>query len=158
PPNLKFSHRLHVAQKLSCASCHDVQSVDLATRNQLPTMSLCLGCHDGQKAPAACASCHPAGAAGRIETDFPAGKLVPTGSLRGAAPAPQSRPGQGGAAQNEERYCASCNPRAFCRDGHPGGVKPLVFHGGDYVLSHAVAARRETTRCQACHRLQTFCT
>src|SRR5262245_5562120 len=58
PPNLRFNHKLHMAAKMRCADCHDVASVGLATRAELPKMSSCLACHDGTRAPAACTACH----------------------------------------------------------------------------------------------------
>jgi hypothetical protein len=33
----------------------------------------------------------------------------------------------------------------------------MDFHGGDYVMTHAIEARRGSPDCQACHREQSFC-
>ena len=53
-PNLKFDHAVHVGKGVPCTRCHAaLDRIDLATRNQLPTMSLCLGCHDSRRARAA---------------------------------------------------------------------------------------------------------
>ncbi|MBW3535296.1 MAG: hypothetical protein KY453_08795, partial [Gemmatimonadetes bacterium] len=40
---------------------------------------------------------------------------------------------------------------------HQGVTKPTDFHPGNYVLTHAVPARRNNPDCGSCHRLQTFC-
>ena len=152
-PNLLFNHKIHADRQIACGACHDMRGVDLATRAQLPSMALCLGCHDGEKARStACTTCHPTGPAGLLRTDFSEGKLVPAGShdLR-------FRTDHAAAAKSDAKSCNACHTRAYCMDCHNGKQKPLDFHVGDYVHLHAVDARRQTTTCTGCHRLQTFC-
>jgi len=157
PPNLRFNHKLHMDAKMRCVDCHKVTGVGLATRAELPKMSSCLTCHDGKKAPAACTTCHPAGASGRLETSFDSGSLMPSGTLRGDAHDLRFRIEHARVAQNDGAYCANCHSRSYCQDCHAGRVKPFDFHSGDYVAMHAIDARRRTTDCSACHRQQTFC-
>jgi hypothetical protein len=159
-PNLLFNHKVHADRKIRCTTCHGdlrAEGVGLATRAQLPRMALCLGCHDGKAAPEACSTCHPTGAGGRLETQFAQGALVPSGSLVGEAHDLRFRTEHARVARTEARTCQSCHATAFCQDCHSGRQKPLDFHGGDYVLAHPIDARKKTTECQACHRLQTFC-
>jgi hypothetical protein len=160
-PNLKFNHKVHIQKNMRCTFCHGdlaAQNVDLATRAQLPRMPLCLQCHDGQTAPSACTTCHIAGRQDRIQTRFPEGTLTPSGVLRGDAHDLRFRLDHAAVARQDDRYCANCHARSECLDCHNGVTKPLDFHAGDYIALHPVDARRGTTDCQACHRLQTFCT
>jgi c(7)-type cytochrome triheme protein len=159
-PNLKFNHQVHVSRQIRCQSCHgdlQTQQVGLATRDQLPRMPLCLKCHDGKQAPSKCTTCHVSEPGGFVKTQFPQGALAPSGVLRGDAHDPKFRTEHSRVAGNDERYCANCHAREFCVGCHDGVVKPLDFHGGDYVSQHPIDARRNNPDCGACHRRQTFC-
>jgi len=160
PPNLKFNHAVHAENKVDCRTCHgqfEEQGVVLATRAQLPKMSLCLQCHDDATAPAACTTCHLAEAGGVVKMDFPEGKLAPSGVLRGAIHDTNFRTSHAVVARNDAEYCETCHKKDFCVGCHNGVMKPLDFHGNDYIALHPVEARRNNPDCSACHRLQTFC-
>jgi hypothetical protein len=160
PPNLKFSHAAHAAIGAGCRLCHgDLAAgrVELATRAQLPKMALCMQCHDGVRASAACTTCHLAGAGGRVQLEHASGLLIPSGALRGDAHGEGFRRDHRQAAGADPAYCASCHRAQFCVDCHDGAVKPLDFHGDDYVVLHAIDARRNQPDCSACHRSQSFC-
>jgi hypothetical protein len=160
PPNLKFSHAVHADQQIACSTCHGdfvADQVGLATRAQLPKMSLCLTCHDGTQAPAECITCHLAGPGGIVRTDFEQGRLIPSGVLRGDAHDMTFRTSHARVAQSDEKYCGNCHRPAFCVECHDGAIKPMDFHGNDYVSIHAIEARRNSPDCSACHRQQTFC-
>ncbi len=161
-PNLKFDHSAHVKKGVGCTRCHAaVERVDLATRNQLPTMGLCLQCHDSRRAPlhgpSRCATCHVMRPDNTIETEYPTGTLAPSGALRGDAHTPEFRTQHASVAANDERYCANCHRQDFCLGCHNGVVKPLDFHGNDYISRHPIDARKDSPRCDACHRRQSFC-
>ncbi len=159
--NLKFSHKSHIARKNPCSTCHGdflLDKVTKATREQLPKMKVCLGCHDGETAPSRCTTCHLSASGGVVQTDFAeAGMLRPSGVLRGAGHTMNFRDSHKFAAQNESAQCASCHKKDFCVDCHNGVTKPMDFHIGDYVAMHAIDARRNRSDCSSCHRLQTFC-
>lgn len=160
-PNLKFSHELHVSRQIRCKSCHGdlrAKGVGLATRAQLPRMSLCLDCHDGKKAAARCTTCHLGESGGLVRTAYPQGALVPSGALHGDAHDALFRTDHARVAASDEAYCGNCHRRDFCVDCHDGAQKPLDFHGNDYVALHPIDARRNDPDCSACHRRQTFCT
>jgi hypothetical protein len=158
-PNLKFNHKLHVDRNVACATCHgDLTTVGLATRLQLPRMSLCLTCHDSKTAPSSCTTCHLAEVSGLVKTTFPEGQLLPTGQLRGDAHDPLFRRDHRRAAQADPKYCDSCHQRSYCQGCHDGVVKPMDIHPSDYVNLHTADARRNSPDCQSCHRQQTFCT
>jgi hypothetical protein len=162
-PNLKFNHKVHVDRKIRCIDCHGdllARKVGLATRAELPRMTLCFDCHEKSKSRSAtkCTTCHLGEAGGRMKTDLPEGKLVPSGVLRGDAHDLRFRTEHARIAKTDEAYCGSCHEKEFCVDCHDGVVKPLDFHGNDYVTLHPIDARRNNPDCSACHRAQTFCT
>ena len=161
-PNLKFDHAAHVGKGVACTRCHAaLERIDLATRNQLPTMSLCLSCHDSRKAPlhgpSRCATCHVMRPDNTLETEYLSGTLVPSGVLRGDAHTLEFRTHHSSVAANDDKYCANCHRQDFCLSCHNGVVKPLDFHGNDYVSRHPIDARKDSPRCDGCHRRQTFC-
>jgi hypothetical protein len=158
-PHLKFSHAAHATTP--CQHCHGdlaAEGVGLATRDHLPRMETCLGCHDGATADATCTTCHLATPGGRVRTELPDGRLVPAmGGVAGTPHDADFRTQHARAAQQEARACASCHEERFCADCHLGTVKPMDFHPGDYVTLHAVEARRGVPDCAACHTTQRFC-
>lgn len=161
PPNLKFNHKIHVDKKIRCQTCHGdllKEKVGLATRAQLPTMPLCLTCHDSKKASAKCTTCHLADAGGYVKTNYAEGDLMPSGVLRGDAHDLRFRTDHARVAANDQKYCANCHKKDFCLDCHNSTQKPMDFHGGDYVNMHTIDARRNNPDCNACHRRETFCT
>jgi len=164
-PNIKFNHKAHVSRNISCETCHgDMKNVGLATRRQLPTMSLCLSCHNNKrstakksKAPARCTTCHLATTGGFMQTKFSQGKLQPSGVLRGAAHDATFGVSHRAAAQNSGKFCESCHRKSFCVDCHNGQRKRMKIHGNDYLALHVVDAKRNNPNCSSCHRVQTFC-
>lgn len=157
-PNLKFDHSKH--KTVGCKTCHGdlaAEGVGLATRDQLPRMRLCLGCHDDQRGSSACTTCHLSDVEGRVRVTLPDGELQPSGRIEGDAHGPDFRMHHEAAAKTSGNYCENCHAERFCSDCHQGVAKPMDFHGGDYLLIHAVEARRGVPDCSACHRLQSFC-
>ncbi len=159
-PNIKFDHKRHARDKIPCSTCHgDLlrDKVDLATRAQLPTMSVCLTCHKPNLSRGRCTTCHLAGTGGFMQTSYASGKLTPSGRLLGAAHTLQFARKHTAVAQSNPDYCSQCHTKEFCIDCHNGVVKPMSFHVGDYLTMHTVEARRNTPNCSTCHRVQTFC-
>ena len=155
PTPLKFDHGAHT--RSACESCHPVRNVDLATRNELPAMASCLSCHRDGTEERHCADCHLTKLGGLIETKFEFGDLVPERSGLGDDHGP-------GFAQHHEQQarqvgatCTACHDRSECVTCHQGVVKPMDFHPGNYLLTHAVDARRGKPDCNACHRYESFC-
>jgi hypothetical protein len=163
-PFIKFNHKVHVDRRIPCERCHQgIDKLEMATRDELPRMPLCLGCHSrtatAGRAPAACSTCHLTDVDGKVRTALPTGTLVPSGTLRGDAHTPDFavHHAQVASAGDSEKYCENCHRREFCLSCHNGLVKPLLFHGNDYLRIHAVEARKESLYCNACHRSATFC-
>jgi hypothetical protein len=161
-PNLIFSHARHLGRGAQCADCHgSLARVDLASREQLPRMATCLGCHDGRRAPASCATCHPTSLAARgarLETHFPSGALVPgPENPLGLDHGPRFERFHAQVAARQRDQCMACHDEPSCQRCHDGAARPQSIHPGDYVSTHMVPARQEGERCGACHRRQTFC-
>jgi len=156
PPALKFDHAAHRATP--CDACHgDLRTVGLATRQHLPTMASCLRCHTSGAEERHCADCHLARLGGLVETRFEHGTLVPAHDGLGDAHGPDFKQHHTQEARQIGATCTACHDRSECVACHQGVVKPLEFHPGNYVLTHAVDARRGKPDCSACHRAQSFC-
>ena len=156
PTPLKFDHQAHVTT--ACESCHlGMRAVDLATTRQLPTMESCLKCHTSGAEPRRCADCHMAQLGGVIETHFEHGTLVPARDGLGDDHGPTFARDHKQQARQVGATCNACHDQSECVACHQGVVKPMDFHRGNYLLTHAVDARRGRPDCSACHRAETFC-
>lgn len=161
-PLLHFDHAKHVGAGSSCRDCHDMKGVRLGSVLQLPSEASCLSCHDGFQAANACATCHPAGADGRLMTraqdDRALPALVPRGAnAHGAAHDLAFVEDHTSIAKANPQLCASCHDDTFCTDCHGGSIRPMRIHAGDYLTLHAQDARGAISDCQSCHRQQSFC-
>lgn len=156
PTPLKFDHAAHA--KTACARCHgDMTKVDLATTKQLPTMASCLACHTNGTQERHCADCHVTRPGGAIQTEFPHGTLIPRNTGLGDSHRLGFAKDHAQEARQVEATCTACHDRSECVACHQGVTKPMEFHAGNYLLAHAVEAKRGTPDCSACHRAQTFC-
>jgi len=155
-PSLTFSHAAHATSP--CKDCHgDLAAVELATRDALPTMSTCLGCHDGKTATRDCTTCHLADPAGRVRTALPDGVLAPRTAQLGDAHDPGWGEHHAAAARSPGATCSSCHAERECTECHAGTTKSFAYHPGDYEQTHAIQARRGVPDCTVCHRQATFC-
>jgi hypothetical protein len=169
PPNLRFDHQKHAARNIGCRQCHgEVQNVGLATRDQLPRMRGCIGCHQHPDAAArgtakgACETCHLSagartGEGGQIRTSFASGVLRPPAWMRNASHGPDFLARHKYVAANDSQFCGSCHKEETCTACHDGRVRPRTIHPGDYLGMHAAEARLATSKCTSCHREQSFC-
>jgi hypothetical protein len=128
-------------------------------------MPLCLSCHDSRAlkkpgdvhAPSRCSTCHLMSRDGTIETELPTGTLVPSGTLRGDAHTLEFRTDHKAIAGADDKYCNNCHRQDFCLNCHNGVIKPMDFHGNDYISRHPIDARKDDPKCSGCHRAQSFC-
>lgn len=162
-PNIKMDHAAHAARNIGCAQCHgNVENIELATRDQLPRMKGCFGCHQ-MPAPARgeargdCVNCHLTDPGGLMKTSFPSGKLVPPRWLHDAGHGPDFIERHKQVAGNDSQLCKSCHSEKFCVDCHDGRVRPRKVHPGDWISQHPIAARQNNPSCTSCHRQQSFC-
>jgi hypothetical protein len=171
--NLVFNHAKHLARNIQCAQCHgDVGQLELATRDQMPRMRGCVGSHQMPDSAARgsaksdCLVCHvgtdgtqagSAGGPGRMRTLFASGEMLPPRWLHDAQHGPDWIWRHKQVAGNDSQFCANCHKEDFCTDCHDGRVRPRSIHPSDYISLHPIEARQQETRCQSCHREQTFC-
>ena len=166
-PNMVFTHKKHIDRNIGCQQCHGaVQDLELATRDQLPRMKGCFGCHQMSDSAArgdaksACDTCHVRNSikeGGRIQTVFAQGKLSPPRWLHNAAHTPDWIERHKMVAANDSQFCANCHKEEFCTDCHDGRVRPRSIHPNDYISMHPIEARQAAQKCTSCHREQSFC-
>ena len=162
--NLLMNHRVHREKKIDCVTCHNssvtntMREVGLATRLQLPKMDTCLTCHDGKTAPAACSTCHVSDKTGRIAQQFASGILRPMqGDPFGLDHGPRFEFNHGTRAKLDRQICMECHTEGSCAQCHDSLQKPLAIHPNDFITLHPLQARQDSTRCESCHRYQSFC-
>ena len=170
---LVFSHALHTdsTRNIQCTTCH--AGIDTLTTVQaaaLPSMSLCMNCHEQRKASVLCATCHSDLTSlipdNHLHTDFKSEhkQLVRAGTI--------------------EVTCAQCHQESFCQDCHTGiQLRAFAFRNGlmsdpaprrmgsnspaqlrmqashdlNYRFTHAIDARSLRSDCATCHDRQQFC-
>ncbi len=165
--NMVFSHQKHSARNINCQQCHgNVEEVEEATRDQMPRMRGCFGCHQQPDALArgdaknACETCHIRGGAREgnlIKTSFAQGQLKPPRWLHNAEHGPDFIERHRRVAGTDSQFCANCHKEDFCTDCHDGRVRPRRIHPNDYLNMHAADSRMQAERCTSCHRQQSFC-
>jgi hypothetical protein len=166
--NLLFDHKAHVDRNIGCAQCHGaVEQLELATRDQLPRMRGCFGCHEMPdsasrgEAKSACDTCHPGGdrtgGPTRIKTMFASGTLTPPRWLHNAQHTPDFIDRHKYVAADDSQFCANCHTEDYCTDCHDGRVRPRSIHPNDYLNMHAIDARMEPQKCTSCHHETSFC-
>ena len=116
----------------------------------------CAATRDGAE-PRHCADCHLAKLGGLIETRFEHGTLAPAHDGLGDAHGPGFRDHHTQEARQIGATCTACHDPSECVACHQGVTRPMEFHPGNYVMTHAVDARRGKPDCSACHRAQSFC-
>jgi hypothetical protein len=162
-----FNHKKHVARNINCQQCHgEVQEYEEATRDQLPRMRGCFGCHQHPDAAnrgdakSACETCHLKGGGtdgGRLRTTFASGAMEPPRWMHNAGHGPDFVQRHKFVAANDSQFCANCHKEEFCTGCHDGRVRPRNIHPNDYLNMHAVEGRLATQKCTSCHREQSFC-
>ncbi|MEW6447828.1 MAG: cytochrome c3 family protein [Bacillota bacterium] len=123
---------------------------NLGPKEHRPLMGACMSCHNGKKAPSACAACHK-------ELDVPANHKAADWSYK-----------HGGAARKDIKGCVYCHAvlldvarpgeditliqgvrgNPFCINCH---TKLPVTHGSDFKLKHKFRAEQDLEGCLVCH-------
>lgn len=156
--NLKFPHAVHVAKGVACAKCHaGIDDAELGTRDHLMKMTGCLACHDGEKAPNRCATCHLSEPDGVLITRFASGSLAPTGKLRDDDHGRDFLRRHAQLATSDLESCSSCHRAVECETCHAASSKAFRVHPPDWMASHGISSRSQAMDCAACHREQSFC-
>ncbi len=162
-PNMRFNHKAHLDRNIQCGQCHgSVEELELATRDQLPRMRGCFGCHNmsgaaqGQ-AKSACNVCHLSEPDGRVKVLFSTGELKPPRWLMNAQHTPDFIERHKRVAADNSALCGSCHTERYCTDCHDGKIRPRSVHPNDWISMHPIAARQDNPRCTSCHQEQQFC-
>jgi len=162
-PNLRFTHKKHLARNIQCGQCHgQIENLELATREQLPRMAGCFSCHNMSgaaqgDAKGACTNCHLTQPNGRLKTAFTTGDLIPPRWLHNAGHTADWIERHKTIAADDSAFCGSCHSANYCTDCHDGKVRPRKVHPNDWLSMHPQAARQDNPRCVSCHAQQTFC-
>lgn len=147
----KFSHALHLQQRLDCVTCHSAVGHAGAV---LPPQSLCNNCH-GLTMP------HPAGyqkSHGKIvlkQGDALCARChnvyLHCQECHGVQmPHPDNwKQKHGTIAQPEMQTCATCHPKTFCLSCHPVEMP----HPKDWTAKHGLTVNDKGSRtCTMCHK------
>jgi hypothetical protein len=162
-PNMRFNHKAHLDRNIECAQCHgEVAELELATRDQLPRMNGCLGCHQMPEpsaggAKSECTTCHLTSTDGHVRTMFAAGELQPPRWLHDAQHGPDWIERHRQVAADDSAFCSTCHAEDFCTSCHDGKIRPRTVHPNDWISMHPIAAREDNPRCTSCHQEQSFC-
>jgi hypothetical protein len=167
-----FSHAQHLSmQKVECVTCHTgIDEATIATAKNMPSMELCVTCHNNVKAPSTCEGCHVT-LAGFIPKDHLAAdfkrdhkRLTRLGSLE-----------TGCATCHTQDFCADCHetsgllrfgtadlmtdpaPRGSASDG-PKQMALQMVHNLNYRYTHGMDAKSRESDCYSCHSAREFCT
>ena len=121
---LLFPHDLHVTQeKVACETCHKgLEKVELASHENLPSMTTCTTCHNDRKTSNACETCH---------TDF--ASLRPKAHNRNDFLREHKFSARVGDAS-----CGACHTQESCFDCHNGAqLQKVDVPGRDLMTSRA---------------------
>ncbi len=162
-PNLRFNHKKHLDRNIGCAQCHGrVDELELATREQLPRMAGCFGCHAMPvpargEATGACTTCHLTEPTGKMQLQFATGELLPPDWLHMSGHTPDWIERHKSVAAGDSQFCASCHEEEDCASCHDGRVRNRRVHPNDWITMHQAAARLDNPRCTSCHQETQFC-
>lgn len=165
--DLVFSHAKHLGMKgVICGMCHKaLDAVDLAGPDNLPTMAVCMNCHQETATSQDCRLCHT-----KVQ------------SLR-----PRSHRADWTHEHNEhvrsgDSTCTVCHTQDFCQECHEGGrltkarnaTRDLYalstpesgpqqtmtikrVHDLNYRFTHAIDLKGKERQCRTCHDQAAFC-
>lgn len=143
----KFSHQLHLASGLECASCHaKLLTVEEYRGYILPTMAECMSCHETKAVTNECASCH-----------------LPSEDLKPLSHTPNFKHNHGDLARGNAKEisasmsCTTCHTQRFCQDCHEGDNLDRLTHPLNYEFTHALEAQSREKECAVCHTERQFC-
>lgn len=129
---LVITHREHLERGAQCTDCHaNLVHGGKAPFKNTPTMSSCLVCHDGERAPNRCGLCHQE-----------------LGEVRPALYNPRwvERHRENLATTGAD-VCRRCHGEDFCRTCH-AITRP---HPADWVRQHQQMKPEDRKRCTTCH-------
>jgi len=159
--HMTYSHEQHQAIDdwgYDCVDCHAGALTNTkAIQDQLPSMQLCLQCHQEWYDDLDCFNCH---------NDFSQIPLEPLSDFTHAGNFTETH---GPSAKAQTQLCLTCHGDTFCSDCHNSenmslppsllhqdNVTMNFIHEGDFLSRHFIEARFNSGSCLSCHG-QTFC-
>ena len=152
----KFSHKDHLAQNLTCETCHGALThPDWAAQGKgVLGHPLCMTCHDGIKASNDCKSCHTSLREGRLH-----GMERDPSIMKPMDHHPGFLQDHQFTARMDGSKCRDCHRQEdFCSSCHEGDNTVFLTHERNWLFTHPLAARKNLNDCAACHEIGTFCT
>jgi len=172
-PEIRFSHKFHLEKSsdggLECKTCHaGVDTVTYATASQLPLMESCISCHNNDKAPKACETCHT-----DIAHLYPENHKIGNFLREHKKFVLTSIGVENCSTCHSENYCEECHdanavlhttptPRSTISPHAPSlqSKTPILIeriHDLNYRYTHGIEAQAHAVECQSCHLAQIFC-
>lgn len=144
---IAFSHGRHSTE--TCESCHGgVKASARAVESHLPEMAQCMSCHNDQKAPASCETCHP---------QLPLTWMTSSGASRYQGEGwpfphpPQWSSSHGMGARAQQETCQLCHQTQSCESCHQTQA-PVDHLGPGWANGmHGRKALMDRDRCATCH-------
>jgi hypothetical protein len=148
-----FSHKAHMARvKNDCTYCHTKIPFETAPeRENLPTMQVCLSCHQKDYDTLKCSKCHTSLSSISIEH---LSKFTHNAGFK---------ENHGMIARTDSQTCEQCHQISFCDTCHNTNAKlspairypeapqkPLI-HRGDWLTVHSIEAQQDPMACYRCH-------
>lgn len=136
-----FNHQAHIARGTACAVCHDdVATSTMLTAEHMPSMNVCLDCHDGVEVDDDCATCHADHIA--LLDIHPVGWVNQHGQK----------------AALDRSWCTQCHREENeCVDCHRGDNLQGQIHELNYMYTHGLDAKSNRIECIQCHDTRGFC-
>lgn len=138
---IAFNHKAHVAQNVPCTVCHaGIPKSHAPGDDDMPRMSLCMTCHNGNRADSGCERCH--------EKRIALVDIHPDGW----------RHQHGDRASTDRSWCAGCHQQeGSCLKCHRGDNTVGSIHDLNYQFTHGLDARNKEADCAKCHDTKQFC-
>ncbi|HFE64312.1 MAG TPA: hypothetical protein ENK14_07860 [Caldithrix sp.] len=142
-----FSHEKHLATGMTCISCHqEVTQLEQPQPYLLPTMTICINCHQLKKANISCNTCHK-----------PGENLKPVTHGINFIHAHGDLAKSSAAVGPKEKNCNLCHRVSFCQDCHEGDNLDRRSHPLNYAYTHSLDALGKERECSTCHTERAFC-
>jgi hypothetical protein len=133
----KFTHVAHSGE-VGCEQCHQGVSASMETSGHyLPTMSLCMDCHDTPLTMQGCDLCHQA-----QDNLLPDSHAMDWLYMHAAA---------------GKDNCSGCHSDDQCEDCHNGIDGEILFHEVNHLLTHGLDYQMRETECSVCHTENESC-
>ncbi len=138
---IAFNHKTHLSGGIKCLVCHnDVAGTEKPESQSMPTMAICMDCHDGVKANKDCELCH--------QKKVTLADIHPEGWRHKHAER----------ASTDRQWCLQCHrEESACLACHRGDNLTGTIHDLNYQYTHGLDARSKNADCARCHDTKGFC-